>query len=156
MKNVLCLMLIMSILFSFCKKEEENNENNSNATQYAFRCYLGDTDFYDNPQVSVNSSDVLIIDAVYNSNTIRLTLNSFSQRATGDIIQFSAPGMGVVTQDGITYSNTYFPPYDGTINITELNTNNSTLSATFNFRANELQNFQSLIVTEGKLDKINF
>jgi len=152
MKNILCLMLTIGVLFSACKKEEDNN--NSNTTTYPFSCKLGGTDFHDNPQASVNSSDVLIIDATYNTNTIRLTLPFFSQRNTGDTIQFSLPGMGVVTQDNITYSNIFNPP--GEINITELNTIDGTISATFEFRANELENFQHVMVTEGKLNKVNF
>jgi len=41
-------------------------------------------------------------------------------------------------------------------NITELNTIDGTISATFEFRANELENFQHVMVTEGKLNKVNF
>ena len=134
------------LIFVSCEKEETTDNTPS------FSWKINGDDFTDNsPVIGVNSSDVLTIDASDNSVDIRLIIYSFS--SLSDVSEISLNNLtdkAYVTQNGVDYTDTQ----NGNLIFSEIG--DSKLSGSFNFKCRELDNFQSVTVTDGIFSNITY
>ena len=134
------------LIFVSCEKEETTDNTPS------FSWKIDGDDFTDNsPVIGVNSSDVLTIDASDNSVDIRLIIYNFS--SLSDVSEISLNNLtdkAYVTQNGVDYTDTQ----NGNLIFSEIV--DSKLSGSFNFTCRELENFQSVTVTDGIFFNITY
>ena len=147
------LLLASFLVLTSCKEEEIIIDPNPSGPSIS--CKIDGEDFSDiSPEISVNGSDMMSIKL---SEVLEIKVYSFSQRSEGETVYFSAPGMGIVSYGGATYSSTYNgPPYDGQIFFSSLEA--ETLSGTFSFKAQDIDPamFTNVWVTEGVFENISY
>ena len=153
MKNLLLILLAVTIVFFSCEKEEEP----FNSTE-SFSCKIEGSDLGNATINTTNSSGNVSItadDGTYNIVIKILSINSISN---GDVIHFSSPSLAIITIGSTTYANTYFDPTKGEINITNLDLNGGKVSGTFFFEAQDVSPnvFDNKDVTEGEFSNILF
>ena len=73
MKKLVFPFLVIAVIFSACKKEEETPTNNT-ATAYAFSCKINGADFTDNNPLATIAQNVLTIDSENGANSIRFMI----------------------------------------------------------------------------------
>ena len=155
--------LLASILvLTSCKEEEIIIDPNPSGPSLS--CKIDGVDFEDNyPEIEISPQNIISISSEYvvEDLTYTLVINissiPISSITEGQTIYFSSGGMGVVSIDGSTYSNTYNgPPYDGQIVFTTLE--DETLSGTFSFKAKDIAPgmFTNIWVTEGVFENISY
>ena len=134
------------LIFVSCEKEETTDNTPS------FSWKIDGDEFTDNsPVIGVNSSDVFTIDASDNSVDIRLIIYSFKDLSDGSEIPLNAtPPRAHVTKNGVYYTDTQ----NGTLTFSKIT--ESKLNGTFNFTSRELDNFQSVTVTDGIFSNITY
>jgi len=151
MKKLVFPFLVIAVIFSACKKEEETPTNNT-ATTYAFSCKINGADFTDNnPSAIVDpSTNVFTIDAEDGANSIRLIIYNFSNRTEGEEITLNnLTDKAYITLGAASYTNTV----SGKLIFSEIG---NSISGTFNAQCNNLQTFQSVTVTEGEFVNVAY
>jgi PBP1b-binding outer membrane lipoprotein LpoB len=151
MKKLVFPFLVIAVIFSACKKEEETPANNTETT-YAFSCKINGADFTDNNPLSIvdPSTNVFTIDAENGTNSIRFIIYNFSNRTTEEQISLNnITDKAYVTLGTDEYTNTV----SGKLIFSEIG---NSISGTFNAQCNNLQTFQSVTVTEGKFADIAY
>ena len=143
----LILLFASFLIFSACKKEEVINNNDP-----YFKCKIAGDDFEDvSPIAQINSSGTLIIDASKDLTDLRITIPFFSQISQGSTISLSSPvNVATVYYEGVSYWNTQ----SGNLIFTKIG--DGVLSGTFDFISNELDNFQTILVTQGDFKNIEY
>lgn len=149
MKFIYFLVAFM-LIFVSCEKEDTTDQNNNNTPSFSWK--INGNDFTDNsPVIGVSSLDVLTIDASDNSVDIRLIIYSFSSLSDGSEISLNTtPPKAYVTQNDVDYTDTQ----NGNLIFSEIG--DSKLSGSFNFTCRELENFQSVTVTDGIFFNITY
>jgi hypothetical protein len=148
MKKLLFTFLVIAVIFAACEKEEETPTNNT-ATTYAFSCKINGADFSDNSPLVTIAQNVLTIDAENGTNSIRLIIYNFSNRAAEEQISLNnLTDKAYVTLGADEYTNTQ----SGQLIFSNIG---NPLSGTFNVICKDA-NFQSVTVTEGKFVNIAY
>ena len=150
MKKLVFPFLVIAVIFSACKKEEETPTNNT-ATTYAFSCKINGADFTDNnPSAIVDpSTNVFAIDAEDGANSIRLIIYNFSNRTANEQISLNnLTDKAYVILGTDEYTNTQ----SGQLIFSNIG---NPLSGTFNVICKNA-NFQSVTVTEGKFVNVSY
>ena len=145
MKRLLFTFLVIAIIFSACKKEEEKPTNNT-ATTYAFSCKINGDNFTDNNLGAIvdPSTNVFTIDAENGANSIRLIIYNFSNRTADEQISLNnLTDKAYVTLGTDAYTNTQ----SGQLIFSNIG---NPLSGIFNVICKDA-NFQSVTVTEGNI-----
>ena len=143
------LLVASMFVFVACEKEETEIPNNP----IYFSWIIDGNTYSDNsPNIEINSSDVLTIDASDNSVDIRLIIYDFSSKVSGDWVEFGILGINnaYVIQNGVNHTDTQ----NGQFTFSEIG--ESKLTGIFNFKSRELINFQSVIVTDGQFSNITY
>ena len=140
------LLVAAMFVFAACEKEETEDPNTS------FSWKIDGNTYSDNsPDIEINSSDVLTIDASNNSVDIRLIIYDFSSKVDGDEVQLNnLTDKAYVTQNGVNHTDTQ----NGQFTFSEID--ESKLTGIFNFKSRELVNFQSVTVTDGQFLNITY
>ena len=149
MKHISFVFAIF-LVFSSCGKEEISDSNAP-----FFVCTIGGDSFSnDIPIISVNSFDMMSIDLSDGTYDLSFRIYYFSTININETVYFSTPGMGMVTYNGVTYSNFYNPPYDGELVFTEIGTDK--LSGIFHFKAQDVAagSFLNINVIDGEFENI--
>ena len=149
MKKLLFTCLAISVIFATCKKEEEIEII---VPAYAFSCKMDGVAFSDNtPVVIVDpSTNVFTIDAANGTNSIRFIIYNFSNRTEDEEITLNnLTDKAYVTLGTASYTNTV----SGKFIFSEIG---NSISGTFNAQCNNLQTFQSIIITEGKFVNVSY
>ena len=148
MKKLLFTFLVIAIIFSACKKEEEIPTNNT-ATTYAFSCKINGADFTDNSPLATIAQNVLTIDAENGTNSIRLIIYNFSNRTADEQISLNN-----LTDKAyvILGTNEYTNTQSGQLIFSNIG---NPLSGAFNVICKDA-NFQSVTVTEGKFADVTY
>ena len=148
MKKLVFPFLVIAVIFSACKKEEETPANNT-ATAYAFSCKIDGADFTDNSPLATIAQNVLMIDAENGTNSIRLIIYNFSNRTAEEQISLNnLTDKAYVILGADEYTNTQ----SGQLIFSNIG---NPLSGTFNVICKDA-NFQSVTVTEGKFINIAY
>ena len=146
MRRILVISFVIGLFFTACQEEEEVGPVPIN---YVFSCKIDGIDFTDNNPLAFVSQNVLTIDASNGNNSIRIIIYNFSNRIEGEEIELNnLTDKLYVTLDLASYTNTT----SGVLSFSELG---NLISGTFNAQCNNLQTFQSVIVTEGKFIQIS-
>ena len=123
-----------------------------------FICTVGGEYFFEDeaPIIDINASDMMSISLSDGAYDIDLRIYNFSDINENEIVYFSVPSMGLVNNNGVTYSNSYFPPYEGELIFTKKEVDK--LSGTFHFKAQDVAvgSFVNIIVTDGSFDNISY
>jgi hypothetical protein len=150
MKKLVFPFLVIAVIFSACKKEEETPTNNT-ATTYAFSCKINGADFTDNnPSAIVDpSTNVFTIDAEDGANSIRLIIYNFSNRTANEQISLNnLTDKAYVILGTDEYTNTQ----SGQLIFSNIG---NPLSGTFNVICKNA-NFQPVTVTEGEFVNVTY
>ena len=150
MKKLVFPFLVIAVIFSACKKEEETPTNNT-ATTYAFSCKINGADFTDNnPSAIVDpSTNVFTIDAEDGANSIRLIIYNFSNRTANEQISLNnLTDKAYVILGTDEYTNTQ----SGQLIFSNIG---NPLSGTFNVICKDA-NFQPVTVTEGEFVNVTY
>jgi hypothetical protein len=152
MKNLLLLLLAITVIFSSCEKEEEP------PNIIPFSCKIDGLNLSNATINTTNTSGNLSITATANSYSVTITIQAINSRTNGDVISFSSPNFGNVSIGSTTYSNTYFDPTKGEIAISNLDLSGGKISGTFFFEAQDVtpNEFATVNVTEGSFSNISF
>lgn len=151
MRYIAAIFSMILILFS-CDKEDIIDSNAP-----FFICEIEGNNFSDNtPIVEVNAFDMISIDLSDDVYSLSFRIYNFSTININDTIYFSTPSMGMVTHNGVTYSNFYNPPYDGELVFSDISTN--TISGFFHFKAQDVDpySFININVTNGLFENISY
>ena len=151
MKKLVFPFLVIAVIFSACKKEEETPANNT-ATAYAFSCKIDGADFIDNnPAATIDpSTNVFTLVVSNGSNEVIIYIYNFHTITEGEEITLLSPGNRVyVTSGADDYTNTQ----SGKLIFSEIG---NSISGTFNAQCNNLQTFQSVTVTEGEFVNVAY
>ena len=141
------LLVAAMFVFAACEKEETEDPNTS------FSWKIDGNTYSDNsPDIEINSSDVLTIDASNNSVDIRLIIYDFSSKVDGSEVQFGILGINnaYVTQNEVVHPETD----NGKLTFSEIG--DSKLSGTFNFTSHETTNWNIVTVTDGQFLNITY
>ena len=125
--------------------------------QPKFTCTVGGNSFEDEtPVIDINVSDMMSISLSDGTYDIDLRIYNFSSINENEIVYFSVPSMGLVNNNGITYSSFYQPPYDGQLIFTKKEEDK--LSGTFHFKAQDVAvgSFLNITVSDGSFDNISY
>ena len=147
--------LLSALLLLFISCEEEITEPIGQSPK--FICTVGEVLFFDdNPQIEINNSDMMSISLSDGSYDIDLRIYNFSDINENEIIYFSVPSMGLVNNNGITYSSFYQPPYDGELIFTKKESEK--LSGTFHFKAQDVAvgSFLNIAVKDGVFEDVMY
>ena len=139
-------------LFTSCPRDIELNPNDP-----SFTCEIEGNSFMDNtPTIDINVSDMMSISLSDGTYDIDLRIYNFSSINENEIVYFSVPSMGLVNNNGITYSSFYQPPYDGELIFTKKESNK--LSGTFHFKAQDVAvgSFLNITVKDGTFEDITY
>ena len=150
MKKLVFPFLVIAVIFSACKKEEETPTNNT-ATTYAFSCKINGADFTDNnPSAIVDpSTNVFTIDAEDGANSIRVIIYNFSNRTANEQISLNnLTDKAYVILGTDEYTNTQ----SGQLIFSNIG---NPLSGTFNVICKNA-NFQPVTVTEGEFVNVTY
>jgi hypothetical protein len=152
MKNLLLLLLAITVIFSSCEKEEEPHNI------IPFSCKIDGSNLSNATINTTNTSGNLSITATTNSYSVTITIQAINSRTNGDVISFSSPNFGNVSIGNTTYSNTYFDPAKGEIAISNLDLSGGKISGAFFFEAQDVtpNEFATVNVTEGSFSNISF
>ena len=153
MKNLLLILISVAIVFYSCEKKEDILTNPE-----SFNCKIEGSDLGNTTINTTNSSGNVSITADDGTYNIVIKILSINSKSSGDVIPFSSPGLAIITISATTYSNTYFDPTKGKINITNLDLNGGKVSGTFFFEAQDvtLNEFGTVNVSEGEFLNISF
>ena len=153
MKHTL-LFSSLVLLFSSC--EEEITDPHINNPQ--FTCTVGGEYFFEDeaPIIDINVSDMMSISLSDGTYDIDLRIYNFSSINENEIVYFSVPSMGLVNNNGITYSNSYYPPYEGELIFTKKEADK--LSGTFHFKAQDVTvgSFVNITVKDGVFEDVSY
>ena len=156
MKNLLFILLAVTVIFSACEKEEEEITTSSSAA--VFSCKIDGSNLSNATINTSTTSGSLSITATTNSYSVTITIQAINSRNNGDEIPFSSPNFGNVSIGSTTYSNTYFSPEKGEISISNLDLSGGKISGAFFFEAQDVppNEFGIVNVTEGSFSNISF
>ena len=144
MKKLLFTFLAIAVIFSACKKEEETI-----VTTYAFSCKINGADFTDNNPLATIAQNVLTIDAENGTNSIRLIIYNFYNRAAEEQISLNnLTDKAYVILGTDEYTNTQ----SGQLIFSNIG---NPLSGTFNVICKNA-NFQPVTVTEGEFVNVTY
>ena len=149
------IYLLAASLFLFTSCPEEIIEPIGQSPK--FICTVGEVSFADdNPQIDINNSDMMSISLSDGSYDIDLRIYNFSDINENEIVYFSVPSMGLVNNNGITYSSFYQPPYDGELIFTKKEAEK--LSGTFHFKAQDVAvgSFLNITVKDGVFEDVSY
>ena len=147
------LLSVLLLLFTSCPKEIIEPIGQSPK----FICTVGEVSFADdNPQIDINNSDMMSISLSDGAYDIDLRIYNFSSINENEIVYFSVPSMGLVNNNGITYSSFYQPPYDGELIFTKKEAEK--LSGTFHFKAQDVAvgSFLNIAVKDGVFEDVMY
>ena len=122
-----------------------------------FICTVGGDSFEDeSPVIEINASDMMSISLSDGEYDIDLRIYNFSDINENEIVYFSVPSMGLVNNNDITYSNSYYPPYEGELIFTKKQADK--LSGTFHFKAQDVAvgSFLNIIVKDGVFEDVSY
>ena len=167
MKKILFAVLSMSLIFTSCTKDEEEfiepitTITTPPVETTSFTCKIDGVSYDGSSTVSADViSDFLTITTSEGGSTVSIKVPGISVREVGDTISFlGAIGFGnVITPDGTVYSNTYFDASKGSIIITAIDLDNSKVSGTFFFEAEDVASgsFVKVNVTSGEFTHVSF
>ena len=153
MKDLLLLLLAITVIFSSCDREEEI----LNTTE-SFSCQIEGLNFGDATINTGNSSGNVSIEADDGIHNIVIKILSINSKSSGDVIPFSSPSLAFIIIGNTTYSNTYFDSTKGEITITNLDLSVGVISGTFFFEAQDVtpNEFATVNVSEGEFLNISF
>ena len=153
MKNLLLLLLAITVIFSSCDTEEET----LNTTE-SFSCQIEGSNFGNATINTANSSGNVSITADDGTHNIVIKILSINSKSIGDVIPFSSPSLAFIIIGNTTYSNTYFDSTKGEITITHLDLSAGKVSGTFFFEAQDVtpNEFATVNVSEGEFSNILF
>ena len=153
MKDLLLLLLAITVIFSSCEREEEI----LNITE-SFSCQIEGLNFGDATINTGNSSGNVSIEADDGTHNIVIKILSINSKSSGDVIPFSSPSLAFIIIGNTTYSNTYFDSTKGEITITNLDLSVGVISGTFFFEAQDVtpNEFATVNVSEGEFLNISF
>ena len=146
-------LLAALLLFTSCPKEIIDPPIETPK----FICTVGGSSFEDEtPVIDINGSDMMSISLSDGTYDIDLRIYNFSSINENEIVYFSVPSMGLVNNNGITYSSFYQPPYDGELIFTKKESEK--LSGTFHFKAQDVAvgSFLNITVKDGTFEDITY
>ena len=140
MKKLVFPFLVIAVIFSACKKEEETPANNT-AINYAFSCKIDGADFTDNSPVATidPSTNIFTLVASNGSDEVIIYIYNFSNRTEGEEISLNATNRVYVNLGTDYYSNTISGklifsktgnPVSGTFDVICANTQSALVSVT--------------------------
>lgn len=144
------LLAVSLLLFTSCPVDVE-------PPAPSFTCEIEGDSFMDNtPTIDINVSDMMSISLSDGTYDIDLRIYNFSSINENEIVYFSVPSMGLVNNNGITYSSFYQPPYEGELMFTKKETNK--LSGTFHFKAQDVAvgSFLNITVKDGIFEDVAY
>ena len=144
------LLAVSLLLFTSCPVDVE-------PPAPLFTCEIEGDSFMDNtPTIDINVSDMMSISLSDGTYDIDLRIYNFSSINENEIVYFSVPSMGLVNNNGITYSSFYQPPYEGELMFTKKETNK--LSGTFHFKAQDVAvgSFLNITVKDGIFEDVAY
>ena len=150
MKKLLLTCFSIAVIFSMCKKEEEENLLPTVPTN--FSCKIEGDNFTDNTPIANldHSSGVFTIDAGNGTNSIRLIIYNFLDRTVGEeIILNNIAHKAYVTFGTTSYTNTI----SGKLIFSEIG---NSISGIFNVQCNNSVSFETVTVNEGEFTNISY
>ena len=154
MKKSFFYLLFISLLFSSCEKEEDNN--NPIDINSSLSCLIDGDNFSTNNVEILNTSFPLSISATSSLGKVVLNFKLMIPNE-GEKIIFSLPDYARVELNNYIYSNTYWgPPFEGEVLITEKK--NGLISGEFFFKANDVNTINQIpiYVTQGSFSNIMY
>ena len=148
-----CLLSASLLLFTSCPEEIIDPPIETPK----FICTVGGDSFEDeSPVIEINASDMMSISLSDGAYDIDLRIYNFSDINENEIVYFSVPSMGLVNNNGITYSNSYYPPYEGELIFTKKEADK--LSGTFHFKAQDVTvgSFVNITVKDGVFEDVSY